>query len=661
MDDVLHQVDDTNKPDSTTDSTQESKPRSHIQTLLCSIAIASGYIICVPWWPMHKTRHLEYTIHQAFAENWQHGIDIAMTYGPWGFLGLRYYHPDTYLIMVVANCAYLALYIIMMRDAWKSLHGMSLAFPFVLFAVLHVPNLLCSHEWGYMLQLPYGLLLLYIILMALPEYKYPRALEWTLIIAMGPLVYIKGTFSLLVIITVGFGYLVTSTPRKYWWHMPVFLASCGLFYLLGGQHVSSFPAFTRGLFEIIRGYKATMGSWNASTTVAAMAFVPAAATVVAALLLVLQSRLEKRYNILVALYAAGLSYIIYQHGFVRATYVSGAHLLQAHCTLWIMIGTVVLPAALRLEGRRMKLAGALAIPSILAALYVFVVAKPSVITEKAMGCLQRRYIQKVIDIVGFQTLDEQRTRRFKQLADQYPLIQTDSTWDALSCDSGIIMASQQRYRPRPTLVSYSAYTPYLVALNERYLTGPNAPERLLLAPPAIDHNYPTMADAALFRVLATHYVVDGHLDKLLTLSRRGTPRQFKLTPIREEKAQLNEIISVPAHEGDILWVDIHVRRNLYGKLISTSLKPLPMYIAVDLGSRQVARRFVPELAKNGFLLSPYCDSLETFTMLYGDSPRPQINEPVKTMMLQQLDRGLLTRTRGYHETYTVTFYRLQID
>src|SRR4030095_15021986 len=76
------------------------------------VAIIYALAILVPWnariLPV-SARVLQMTdpswqmaLHEAFVHRLQHGRQIVFTYGPWGFILTRMYHPGTYRWMLLA-------------------------------------------------------------------------------------------------------------------------------------------------------------------------------------------------------------------------------------------------------------------------------------------------------------------------------------------------------------------------------------------------------------------------------------------------------------------------------------------------------------------------------------------------------------------------------
>lgn len=59
-----------------------------------------GLCVFVPWFPLPFTQHYEHWMHVAFAERRQFGSEIHATYGPLGFIGLPFYHPPTYGLLI---------------------------------------------------------------------------------------------------------------------------------------------------------------------------------------------------------------------------------------------------------------------------------------------------------------------------------------------------------------------------------------------------------------------------------------------------------------------------------------------------------------------------------------------------------------------------------
>ena len=78
--------------------------------LVSSTAFAFGllysFVSLPPWIPAYLTSEefrdpsWRYVLHQSFVDCLRFGTDVIFTYGPFGFLTTRMYHPQTYSLML---------------------------------------------------------------------------------------------------------------------------------------------------------------------------------------------------------------------------------------------------------------------------------------------------------------------------------------------------------------------------------------------------------------------------------------------------------------------------------------------------------------------------------------------------------------------------------
>src|SRR5581483_2793159 len=71
----------------------------HSRRLVDVAAVAATIISALPIQPVVRTNYYEYQVHLGFVERLRWGIDLACTYGPWGFVGVPLFHPSTFAWM----------------------------------------------------------------------------------------------------------------------------------------------------------------------------------------------------------------------------------------------------------------------------------------------------------------------------------------------------------------------------------------------------------------------------------------------------------------------------------------------------------------------------------------------------------------------------------
>lgn len=88
---------------------------------------------------------------------------------------------------------------------------------------------------------------------------------------------------------------------------------------------------------------------------------------------------------------------------------------------------------------------------------------------------------------------------------QHALPLREGTADIYSHEQSDLIASGNRWNPRPVLQSYSAYTPALAWANRDHLQGPAAPDTIFFRAETIDGRLPALDDGPSWFALLEHY------------------------------------------------------------------------------------------------------------------------------------------------------------
>src|ERR1017187_10512127 len=84
------------------------------------ITIVLAALLFIPWLPLLGTGYAEHRVHIIFAEHYLHGLQALSTYGPLGFLGVPFYHPKTYAILIAYHVFLFAFTQLCYRQYWKT-------------------------------------------------------------------------------------------------------------------------------------------------------------------------------------------------------------------------------------------------------------------------------------------------------------------------------------------------------------------------------------------------------------------------------------------------------------------------------------------------------------------------------------------------------------
>ncbi|MEP9378946.1 hypothetical protein ABLE91_19675 [Aquabacter sp. CN5-332] len=189
--------------------------------------------------------------------------------------------------------------------------------------------------------------------------------------------------------------------------------------------------------------------------------------------------------------------------------------------------------------------------------------------------------------------------------------------DMIASEQGKLIANGSDFTPRPTIQEYTTYTPQAIAANRAFFLGENAPKNLLLKPETIDTRYPSTAEGPLWPDFFRLYEIKGELDGHIWLVRRAVPLPDLLGPPTVSIARFRQ--PVPIQGDGPLFVKLDIRRTAIGSLVSMAYKlPRVMMKVTTSRGETLTFRLIPEIAREGFLLSPLVQSSTDMQMLLGD-------------------------------------------
>lgn len=176
-------------------------------------------------------------------------------------------------------------------------------------------------------------------------------------------------------------------------------------------------------------------------------------------------------------------------------------------------------------------------------------------------------------------------------------------------ETGIAWAYPEfRWRPVPVFQEYSAYTAGLDDIDAAFLRSPDAPERILTQPLAIDIRNPDWESPAAMVAIVCHYreLLADHPWQVLGRVANRCGRERSLGVV---KARVGETVSVPdtGNRNEMVLARINGLdySTLYG-LRSTLWRAPEVHVRLDGGRRN---RLVPGTARNGLIVRAPRDRL----------------------------------------------------
>jgi hypothetical protein len=165
-----------------------------------------------------------------------------------------------------------------------------------------------------------------------------------------------------------------------------------------------------------------------------------------------------------------------------------------------------------------------------------------------------------------------------------------------------VLANRLDYRPRPVLQSYQALDSYLARLNADYLTGPHAPDFVLVNSQSLDGRYPSLDDNLARVALVTHYEPAGPSGHYAVLHKSARPAATRFEPIKEWNVGWDEAIEIPPGGTDPMWLQVDVATKPLGHLTDFLLRLPRVEMRMQMGDDSQAYRTVLSLARVGFPL-----------------------------------------------------------
>jgi hypothetical protein len=187
-------------------------------------------------------------------------------------------------------------------------------------------------------------------------------------------------------------------------------------------------------------------------------------------------------------------------------------------------------------------------------------------------------------------------------------------------------------------------------LNADHLLGANAPQNIVFRVEPIDDRLPALEDGLSWPVLIQNYAISGADNFFLYLKKRVTPAADHALPeIYSGRHTLESDVPLPVTK-DALIAEIDVQPTLLGKLWTALYKPPELRISVTLTGGQARNfRFVPGMAKAGFILSPLITDTNEFVLLTAASRDNLARNVVKSFSIS----AVAGKSLFWQDTYSV--------
>lgn len=586
-------------------------------------------------------------LHLAFLDGLAFGQDIVFTYGPWGFVATRIYVPGTFGWLLV-------WWIVLAASIWYAAFAVArAAIRSPLWAGVWLTALLLVVGLGYEAAFMAVAVLFVVVATGPLETRLLTGATTVLAALLAWLGLVKFTYLGLgvAVITLVTTWLLV-TRRRVGPALPVYLVAWLFLWLAAGQPVGAIPNYLVNGLSVAAGYTPAMSLRPPDTWVVGMFL--AAAGAILATAFVVERRKERRFTVL----TVGLGVVLFlafKAGFVRP---DDGHVATALLALAVTaVVTSALPG-LAMLGARVRGAARLALAG-LAVLAWHVAALPGPVGR--LDNLAHTADDTAVFFVGPSGAASSRRDGWKsalaQIRENVPLPRVRGTVDVYPDDQLVLVANRLQPFSRPVFQSYSAYTPRLIALNERQLRRPERPRTIFVDLAPIDGRWPTSEDGPNLMTIVADYRLRRSTSAYLMFedARRAG---YRLRRVGTVRSSLGAAIAVPPVVSGPIWVTVDVRRTLLGKLEELVFRPATLYLDAQLADgRRVRHRLVSGVAHDGFLLSPYlADRNALAAMTRPGWRRALAGSAVRSVVVRAYGDHL----RGYADRVGISFSRVEL-
>jgi hypothetical protein len=582
--------------------------------LVDACLLVTALCMFVPFLPWFPSEGLDSSwvlgMNQAVAQRLSIGSDLIFTFGPYASIYTRQYHPASDTLML-AGGAYLGLsYWLGMRMLIRGRHifwGLVLIVVLASFGTQSADARLLSYP-----------LLVAFVCPALLRRTLPGANQWRLDLVLVGVLFspiallflIKGTLILLgaSVILMSSIYFVTKESLHLALSCLVAPALSALvFWAAGDQPLSSLPAYLISTISIISGYTEAMSVFGRTSEI--VAFIASATLSLGALLLGIRNSERER------VYLGGILslflFVSFKAGFIR----HDAHAILGACALvmaTVMLGLILTPT---------KLLWVALASSLGTGLYVegnYIKHPISQFLAMTLGTYQNAWIglrKRVLD-KSWPTSEFAGAMQMLKRKANFPVL-AGST-DIYPFDQAYLIASGNRWNPRPIFQSYSVYTPELCEKNRAHLFANGAPDNVIFKVAPIDGRLPSTEDGCSWPALLTNYRPD-HIDGDFLFLKRdvGPTAALSLPVLSGTKRSLGDIILLPKTHKPI-YAMVDVRPTWVGRIVNILFKPSPLIITFNMTNGEMINyRLISGMANSGFLISPLIQNTVEFALLYG--------------------------------------------
>lgn len=578
--------------------------------LFKSFVAISIFLISIPFAPRMPRMGIDdswiLSMNETISQHLTIGKDLIFTFGPYASIYTGAYHPKTNHLMFIGFFILCSCFIFLL---FKISKGKSLYLTLGLLFIMFTD--------GNFKIFSYPLLFAIFIYNQAGKTKQLGASNiidlFCLTIAcipLGLLPIVKGS-NLSICLGIEIIAAMLFLYKKKSWHalitiMAPLLSSFAL-WLISGQRVIGFAPYFFNMFQLITGYTEAMALPGPISHI--LLFIAASFSIIFAIIYSVK-RDKIASGFFLALAFSLFLYNSFKAGFVR----HDAHAIIASSSL--LFASIMLCFLFSNKSTRLSLFISLITWALIDSTYSESSTKSSISRIQYVYINSLNAINKWID--NPEELFNNYDKELMAIKEKMNIPNLDGSCDIFSFEQSILIASGNKWNPRPIFQSYAAYTPKLAKLNEQHFRSSNAPDNVLFVLQPIGMHFPSLEDGLSWPALFDNYKSTKFGNGILYLKKDVCIQKessFK-TLLINDKCKLGQEILLP-HTTDKLFIEIDIRPTFLGKIFNLLYK-LPTLEIITTSDDNQERSFqtVSNMMRTGFFISPLVQNTEQLAFVF---------------------------------------------
>lgn len=554
-------------------------------------------------------------LEHAYLEGWVFGKDLIFTFGPWGFLYPKLFHPQLWGFAIAFELLVVAVWV---GFYWRFRSGLSALF---LIPLLLSPGL--GAERAFMLLPLFAFLLVAI--------RTPWVWVLPVWIVSAWAANTKFTFLVTALaLAVAADLACLSSPRKQWpVHTVTLLCLSIVAFCLAGQPPGAIVPFFRESLDLAAGYGESMnmiGSWAELALFAGVCL-----AFLGTLAYAWWHHPLGPWRALISwLAVAGVIFILFRGGFTRH---DGHSLIAWGGLLGVMAAVAItLPVT-----SRFRLATPYVFGLLLAALVLGVYFQTSYakqMTRQSLSLYQAMIVptvRKAKDLYELHgladigVLQQRRAARAAQVLAQFRMETPTGSVDVIPWNGSVPILAGWDFKPRPVFQTYAAYTERQQDNTRRFVEHAGA-DHIFLTGAEIDRRWPASSLGWSQLSLLSHYDLSAQSALGYHLRRRSQPRSVTVGTSVLGRAQAGEWVDVPSSPGPVV-LSAHLDTTGFGRALKIFLNPVVLLEGELADGRVVSHRVLPGVLRAGMVVSPYVTATGLPVLFSNDLTNASLSLP----------------------------------